>query len=67
MDDQHLTPEALIAGMTPDEICELLAEMDIDASVDEARLIQQMIREVGSLDEVLDVLENGLDGLREAA
>lgn len=67
MDDQHLTPEELIAGMTPDEICELLAEMEVVSSIDEAKLIQQMIHEVGSLDEVLDMLEEGLDGLRDAA
>lgn len=54
MDETSLSPEELIAGMNPDEICELLAEMDIETSREQAVALQQMIAQFGSLDAAMD-------------
>jgi hypothetical protein len=54
MDETSLSPEELIAGMNPDEICELLAEMDIETTREQAIALQQMISQFGSLDAAMD-------------
>jgi hypothetical protein len=54
MDETQLTPEELIAGMNPDEICELLAEMDIETTRDQALALQEMLSQFGSLEAAMD-------------
>lgn len=56
MDEPRLTPEELIRGMTPDEICELLEEMGISVSPAQAVAIQGMINRLGSLDAAFEAL-----------
>lgn len=56
MDDINLSPEELIAGMAPEEICELLAEMGMDATVSEAAAIQGMVAEFGSIEAAFEAL-----------
>lgn len=67
MDEFTQSPEDLIAGMNPDEICELLEEIGIEATSDEAEMIQDLIEELGSLEEALQALasQDGQD--RKAA
>lgn len=67
MDEFNQSPEDLIAGMSPDEICELLEEIGIEASSEEAEIIQELIEELGSLEEALEVLARQTGEDRKAA
>ena len=67
MDEFTQSPEDLIAGMNPDEICELLEEIGIEATSDEAEMIQDLIEELGSLEEALQALANQDGQDRKAA
>lgn len=67
MDEFNQSPEDLIAGMSPDEICELLEEIGIETSSEQAEMIQELIEELGSLEEALEVLANQASEDRKAA
>lgn len=67
MDEFNQSPEELIAGMSPDEICELLEEIGIDASSSEAEMIQELIEELGSLEDALEALAGQGGEERKAA
>lgn len=68
MDETNLSPEELIAGMTPDEICELLAEMGMAATPGEAAAIQGMVAELGSIDAAFEALaDDAPSAIRRAA
>lgn len=56
MDDTNLSPEEMIAGMTPAEICELLAEMGMETTASEAAAIQELVAELGSIEAAFDAL-----------
>lgn len=68
MDDTNLSPEELIAGMTPDEICELLAEMGMEVTTSEAAAMQGMVAELGSIEAAFNALadESTAEGRRAA-
>jgi len=57
MDDSHATPEELIRGMTPDEICELLEEMGIEVNHTQAVAIQGLLNRLGSLEAAFAALD----------
>jgi hypothetical protein len=65
------SPEELIAGMNPDEICELLEEMGVNATLQQATAIQALVIEFGSLDATLELLsklgESNVDDNARAA
>ncbi len=50
------SPENLIAAMSTIELQELLNELGIDASESQAIAIQGLVRQLGSLDAVLDLI-----------
>ncbi len=50
------TPEELIAAMTTEELQELLEEMGVDATTEQAAGLQALIAESGSLEAALDAL-----------
>ena len=60
MDDTNLSPEELIAGMTPAEICELLAEMGMETTPSQAAAIQGMVAELGSIEAAFHALADSL-------
>lgn len=61
MDESNLTSENLIAEMTPEEICELLSEMGMETTIEQAAAIQHLIGEVGSLEAAFDALQDDAD------
>jgi hypothetical protein len=67
MNEQKQTPEELIAGMAPDEICELLEEIGIEVDRDEASSIQRLIADLGSLDAALQAFGGEDDAQKNAA
>ena len=56
MDFDDLSPEELIAQLSGDELQELLAEMGVDTSIEQARAIQSLVAEVGCLEQVMQML-----------
>ena len=58
MDEANLSSENLIAGMTPEEISELLAEMGMETSVEQAAEIQELIGEFGSLEAAFEAFQD---------
>ncbi len=56
MDDTLQTPEELIADMSADELCELLEELGIEASDNQARGIKDLVAQLGSLEMAIDAL-----------
>lgn len=56
MDDSHRTPEELIAEMGADELCELLEELGVAATEDQAEGIQQLVARLGSLEAAIETL-----------
>lgn len=46
-----------ISQMHPDEVRELLAEMGIDASDEQAEVVQRMVTQLGSLEAVLEMID----------
>ncbi|WP_164101752.1 hypothetical protein [Candidatus Laterigemmans baculatus] len=58
MDESNLSSENLIAEMTPEEICELLAEMGMETTTDQAESLQRLIGELGSLEEAIEALQD---------
>jgi 3-methyladenine DNA glycosylase Tag len=61
MDEHYQSPEDLIIGMSPDEICELLDEIGIDATCEDAEMIQELVEQLGSLEEALESLRDDTD------
>jgi len=57
MDDFSQNPEEMIAGMSTDELQELLAELGIDATDEEAAGIKSLVAEMGSLEAAISTLE----------
>jgi hypothetical protein len=57
MDDFSQNPEELIAGMSTDELQELLAELGIEATDEEAAGIKSLVAEMGSLEAAISTLE----------
>lgn len=68
MDDKAQTPEELIACMSLDELQELLGELGFDASDEQTAGIQQLVGQLGSLEEAISAIEvlDGLDVRRAA-
>ena len=54
--DNFLTPEELITQMSSDELQELLGEIGFEASESMARCIQNLVKQLGSLEGAIDVL-----------
>lgn len=67
MDESNLTSESLIAQMTPEEICELLSEMGMETTEEQAAAIQRLIGELGSLEAAFDALQDDSDQADRAA
>jgi hypothetical protein len=67
MDDSQTTPEELIRGMTPDEICELLEEMGVQVSHAQAVAIQGLINRLGSLEAAFAALDTDTQPRRSIA
>ena len=61
MDEHYQSPEDLITGMSPDEICELLDEIGINATCEDAEMIQDLVEQLGSLEEALESLRDDAD------
>ncbi|HBJ33823.1 MAG TPA: hypothetical protein DDZ51_03465 [Planctomycetaceae bacterium] len=57
MDDITQTPEELIANMSTDELQELLGELGVDASDDQAAGIKDLVAQLGSLEAAMNALE----------
>lgn len=56
MDYEELSPEELIAQLSGDELQELLLEMGIDTTIEQAMAIQSLVAEVGCLEQVMQML-----------
>ena len=61
MDEHYQSPEDLITGMSPDEICELLDEIGINATCEDAEMIQDLVEQLASLEEALESLRDDAD------
>lgn len=57
MDEIDQTPEELIRGMSADEICELLEDLEIVVSLEQADAIQQLVEKTGSLEAALGLID----------
>lgn len=55
--EDQMTPEELIVQMSVDELQELLGEMGFDATAEVAEWIQQLVKQLGSLEAAIDVLD----------
>ena len=67
MDDIEYTAEELIQGMSADEICELLEELEIVISLEQANAIQSLVEKTGSLEAALELFGGGSDSEQAAA
>lgn len=61
MDDPLMSPEELICSMQADEICELLDELGISLTTDQASDLQTLISKLGSVDIALNQLVQSED------
>lgn len=58
MDFEEMSPEELIAQLSGDELQELLLEMGIDTTVEQAMAIKSLVADVGSLEQVMEMLSD---------
>lgn len=66
MSDELISPEALICQMTSEELLELLEDMEIEATLDSASAIRDLVKDTGSLEAAIVALSQ-LENDRRAA
>ena len=66
MSGQRLTPEQVVCAMSCSELQELLGDLRMESTVEAARRLQHLVRQLGRLEEAIEAMQ-GPPTMKDAA